>query len=308
MVVLENISTGASLFMAVGIAVVINIRIFVKIRKQSVSRYFSIISEADAFYAELKGGKNQRCSSYGTIIYRPTNHCIDFGPSIWPPKYFKKTSCPRILLTSTWTNTRFALPGGMAKKNQSESPLGVCMREFKEETGCSSIEFTQDDYLFSFVTDTKLNHYFAKIITNENEFTKALSQFYSDCQRKGYVDETFGTIGFPLWIEGPVDTKLASLWGDNEVWGFPRFLSDPSFRERDQLLVLLMKCGILDIELMKRIFELVNRLDLVKSKESIAKKLIAYINYVVDDPYGRPLPSYDVFMTTSGLKELMLSQ
>ena len=200
-----------------------------------------------------------------------------------------------------------ALPGGMAKKNVIETPSEVCTREFKEETGCETINFSDNEYLFSFVTDKALNHYFVKIVRDDDVFSDILLNFHLDKSRKGYVDEIFGTIGFPLWLEGPIDTKSASLWGDTAVWGLARFLSSisSSFRERDQLLVLLLKAGVISTSLCRRIFDLVNAVDTVKNNESLVKKIISVISHYSND--SQPLPTYSSFMKTPGLADLLTS-
>ena len=89
-------------------------------------------------------------------------------------------------------------------------------REFKEETGCSSIVFDENDYLYSKIeikpagksdqpSALKLSHYYTKIVRDEVVFNQIVVDFHSDTSRKGFVDEIFGTVAVPLWVEAPVN-------------------------------------------------------------------------------------------------------
>ena len=89
-------------------------------------------------------------------------------------------------------------------------------REFFEETGCSSIVFDESDYVFSKIEDKpngkadqphnlKLTHYYVKILRDETAFNKIAMDFYGDTKRKGFVDEIFGTVAVPLWVEAPIN-------------------------------------------------------------------------------------------------------
>ena len=95
-------------------------------------------------------------------------------------------------------------------------------REFSEETGCKSIVFDENDYLFSKIevkphakadqpSTLKLSHYYVKILRDEAAFNQIVVDFHGDPTRKGFVDEIFGTVAVPLWIEGPVNPSGAII-------------------------------------------------------------------------------------------------
>ena len=88
-------------------------------------------------------------------------------------------------------------------------------REFTEETGCSSIVFDESDYVFSKIetkpngkadqpSALKLNQQYVKIFRDEAKFNQMLVDFYGNTGRKGFVDEIFGTVAVPLWVEAPI--------------------------------------------------------------------------------------------------------
>lgn len=192
---------------------------------------------------------------------------------------------------------------------KGETHLQAINREFKEETG-SDASFQDSDFLFSCLEDNKkLSHFFVQVIRDEEEFNRYLSAFPRDNTREGYVDEIFGCVGFPLWVEGPDNVKLASFWGHGiAVWGLPRFLCFASFRERDALLVMLLRSKIIDLNLMKRVFGLCNALEASLNSDSLAKILIGFLYNLVTDRHVDPLPTFEVFAETPGLLELLDQQ
>ena len=226
----------------------------------------------------------------------------DFGQSAWPPAYLKKNVCPRVVLVSTWTNSRFALPGGKGKGR--ESALDALNREFGEETGCS-VNFDETTYAFSLVDDKKANHYFVKAVRDESEFNGVLKSFTDSSDRKAFVDEIFGSIAFPIWVEGPENAKSGTLWGDTQVWGLPRFLNSGSFREqdRDPFLILLAKAKVLDMVHVKRVFDLTNALQEESLRSSWLKRTIHLLKWLLRETAD--LPSFEEFVSTPGLSAII---
>ena len=66
-----------------------------------------------------------------------------------------------------------------------------------------------------------------------------------------------------------------------------------------------MKTKIIEKNLMKRIFKLTNKLDSLKSNQTIIKKIINFfINYFCCYEFSI-LPTFENFMLTNGLNELL---
>ena len=208
-------------------------------------------------------------------------------------------------MVSHWAGTNLALPGGKAKNNINETALETVNREFLEETGCD-ISFQETDYCFSVVDQHKVNHVFGKVTNDLKEFERVLSCFHTDSTRNAYVDEIFGTVSFPLWIEGPTNARTATLWGQTQVLGLPRFLNDFAFRDYKMLLVLLVKTRVLSIALLKRVLVLSSSLSSnIRSPWSFERKIIHWLNSSLN-PNNDKLFDYDTFIAIPGLKQIFL--
>ena len=111
------------LFFAITIAVGTASRVLKERKRMKIQNsYFSTATEAEEVYAKLHG-KKQKSFSYGTIIFMPEKEEVDFGQPVWPPAFHKKDSSPRVLLVSTWTTGKLALPGGRAKNKVSHTTV-----------------------------------------------------------------------------------------------------------------------------------------------------------------------------------------
>lgn len=200
----------------------------------------------------------------------------------------------------------------MGKKKRKETYVEIMNREFTEEIGVS-MGFDENDYLFSTVgKDNRVNHVFCRIIRDEQKFIDVLIQFHSNSSRGAYVDEIVGACGFPIWIEAPADPKTVKVWGDNTAWGLPRFLSAYAFRERDIFLVLLLASEAVNSSLMQRVFDITNAFDAAKQKQlirsSFYQRVLNSVSYFVNAAVPNndsPLPSFEVFMASPGLKDLL---
>jgi 8-oxo-dGTP pyrophosphatase MutT (NUDIX family) len=206
---------------------------------------------------------NPKFSSYGTLVYIPSNHVVDFGPSMWPCAHKKNQVCPRVLLVSTWTDARLGFVGGGRDRKTDESPVDTINREFHEEVG-TQILFNDNDFLFAH-KDKSLTFFYAKTTSDEDFFNHILSQFYIT-PRDAYVNEVISVTGYPLWIEGPLSPNDVN-WNNN-VWGLPRHLTSnrgmltPTLCNtnipREHFFLMLSKLDIISTTLMKRVFELAN--------------------------------------------------
>lgn len=184
----------------------------------------------------------------------------DFGQSAYPAPYEKKLVSPRILLVSTWTDGKYGLPGGRAKKG--EDVFQAMNREFLEEIG-TDVNFTENDFCYSVETSDKIVYNFAKITDDQDFFQSLLINFHRQ-ERPAYVDEIIGVVGFPIWIEGPLDGAQYS-WNNN-IWGFPRHLCyqggtfsptlQSSYAPRESIILILLMKEVIPSSLMKRVFEL----------------------------------------------------
>jgi 8-oxo-dGTP pyrophosphatase MutT (NUDIX family) len=198
------------------------------------------------------------------VIYLPPSPIIDFGESAYPCPYQKKLVSPRVLLVSTWTDGKYGFPGGGVKKG--EDVISAMNREFFEEIG-TKLEFSESDFCFSCETNDRVTYNFAKIIRDEDSFESLLRAFHSS-DRAAYVDEIMGVVGFPLWVEGPLDP--ASYSWKNNIWGLPRHLCfqggsltptlQTNYQPRECLVLLLLVTGIVSQSLMKRVFALATAL------------------------------------------------
>lgn len=250
-----------------------------------MTKYYSSINQCNL---ENPPG-NCRHLAYGTVVYLPSSPLIDFGPSTWPPVHIKKLVCPRVLMCQAWVDGRLTFVGGKSEKN--ESPVACLNREFHEETG-SKVIFSEDERIFSRFGDGQTSHFFLKIFSIHEEFIELLINFHRQHLREAYVDEVFGLVGLPIWVEGP-DNPLAAS-GNKDIWGLPRFLTPNGgglmsltlgndFKVREQLLIILLKLKLVDENLMRKVFTLANSL--------------------TSNPV--PLPTYEDFMNIPGLADVL---
>ena len=182
--------------------------------------------------------------------------------------------------------------------------LETVNREFFEETGHLG-PFGDSDYSFSVVEQNKVNHIFCKVTHDVNEFEQILLDFYQNKSRNAYVDEIFGTISFPLWIEGPADPTQVSLWGKHAVMGLPRFLRYFALRESQMVLVMLVRGGVLTLDLLKRVLQLSKGLESAEySNISFLKRSLQWLNNKVNPSFDYVL-DYSTFMMSPGLKDLL---
>ena len=207
--------------------------------------YFTTYKESQDYITSTQKCKQ---SAYGTVLFIPQNFRLDFGRSVWPSPYEKKTCSPIILLCQGWTDGRAGFVGGQIEKD--ESVLQAINREFLEETG-SSVNFSMSEYLFSHINPAgnQMSHVFLQTTHDRAYFTTILSNFHTCPDRKAYVDEIMSLSGVPLWVEGPEDAADVS-WNNN-VWGLPRLLAmnggfltgtlNNSNIVRDQLVLILMR-------------------------------------------------------------------
>lgn len=178
----------------------------------------------------------------------------------------------------------------------------VLNREFSEETGSSDIQFTDEDYLYSHFED-KLSHFFAKVITSEMDFNRVVAAFSAadTVGRKGFVDEIFGNISLPLWLEGPLDTATGTLWGPTQVCGLPRILRNVT--QRDDLLVLLARSKVIPMPLMKRIIELICALQVLDRQGSWINFVVATVSWLLGKETV-DLPNFETFRLLHKLEDL----
>lgn len=234
-------------------------------------RYCKSMEEAAALVQSVSGdgGKPKKSQVYGTVIYMPSEPVVDFGVCAYPTAWSKKVVCPRVLLVSTWTDNRWGFVGGGV--NDGESAIQAMNREMEEETGFSedSATFSDSDYCFSYVKkDLTATHLFAKMTHDLDYFQSILVNFHANHSRPAYCDEVIGICGMPLWFEGPEDASLVDM-GRNGCWGLPRmlvgqggaltqgpFLKMQTTLSREHLLVVLLKRGVMSLEVYDRVFEL----------------------------------------------------
>jgi 8-oxo-dGTP pyrophosphatase MutT (NUDIX family) len=281
-------------------------------RMQTVFNYYQSAKEAESAFAASEG-KKQKTFAYGTVVYVPSQSkvAVDFGSAVWPPVYQKKDSSPRVLLVSTWTTGKLALPGGGAKKN--ESVLETVNREFLEETGCKSLTFEESDYIVSKIEtkivpkglrDLKLIHFYLKTVDDEVEFNQILTDFHADPKRKGFVDEIFAPVAVPIWIEGPENPN--DICWNNNCWGLPRLLTSGTFREREDLVALLQCSGVVSLSVMERVFKLANVIELQYRNATLAKQLCSVVNWALGET-DTSLPTFAAWLQTSGLETVLTS-
>lgn len=227
------------------------------------------------FYSKAITEENSsgKYACYGTVIYLPENYIIDFGPPQYPTRYNKKLVCPRVLLLSSWADGKFGFVGGGREKIDAR-PIDCMNREFDEEMGTAGGDvFNEHDYLFTVKTEmhstrgkiTKFTHIFCKLTQELRFFNGLLSSFHTD--RDAYLDEVFGIVTLPLWIEAPEDICGVPY---HHVLGIPRLICGncgagclttqtslhPVDDFRNQFLLTLLMTKVVSIPLMKRIFYL----------------------------------------------------
>jgi 8-oxo-dGTP pyrophosphatase MutT (NUDIX family) len=280
-------------------------------RMQTIVSYYRSAKEAESAFAASEG-KKQKTFAYGTVVYLPPKSkvTVDFGSAkVWPPVYKKKDSSPRVLLVSTWTTGKLALPGGGAKKN--ESVLETVNREFLEETGCKSLTFEESDYIASKIEtkissnglrDLKLIHFYLKTVDDEVEFNKILTDFHTDPKRKGFVDEIFAPVAVPIWIEGPENPN--DICWNNNCWGLPRLLTSGTFREREDLVVLLQCSGVVSLSVMERVFKLANVIEIQYRNLTLATQLCSVVNWALGET-DTSLPTFAAWVQTPGLEAVL---
>lgn len=225
--------------------------------------------------------------SYGTVIFKPKDAVTDFGASSWPQVHDKQLVCYRIILVSTWTDGKPGFVGGKSKAKLNESPIDTINREFREETG-SEILFNDEDFCFAYQTENNSTptFLFAKFTDDLDYFNSILTGFYVN-NRSAYVNEVLSLMGYPIWIEGPPHVSEVS-WSNN-VWGLPRHLTcqggmftptlGGSSIPREHFLAILHLTGILDEELVRRVFHLASATSFLEA---------------------RPLPAVEDFLSALG--------
>jgi hypothetical protein len=157
-----------------------------------------------------------KVSCYATIVYLPENYTVDFGVQPYPPILKKKTSSPRVLLVSSWTDGRFGFVGGGCKAG--ESPIEAVNREFLEEVGTPEI-FSAEDFVCCEM-GKRATFAFVKKTHDLSAFNQILASFYTT-ERAAYPDEVMAICGYPIWIEGPPGSG-EDTWN---IWGLPRHLT-----------------------------------------------------------------------------------
>ena len=145
----------------------------------------------------LEGIVGNKVLAYGTVVYLPADFRIDFGKSEWPSPYEKKKVCPRVLLATSWTDNRMGFVGGNAKRG--ELPLDSMNREFEEEMG-SPGEFSSEHFRFASLLEESngkktITYNYCRITHDEGYFNSLLGNFYTNSQRKAYVNEVIGCCG-----------------------------------------------------------------------------------------------------------------
>eukprot|EP01035_Chromulina_nebulosa_P002024 gene2024-2733_t len=228
--------------------------------------YFATYEESQAYISSQPHVHKLKQSTYGTVLFIPQDFRVDFGRSVWPSPYQKKICSPIVLLCQGWTDGRSGFIGGQIEKG--ESVFQSMNREFLEEAG-SSANFTMSEYLFSYINPAgnQMSHVFVQTTHDRNYFTSILSNFHTSPDRKAYIDEIFSITGVPLWVEGPENAEDVS-WNNN-VWGLPRLLAmnggfltgtlNNSNIVRDQLVLILLRSGVVDDAAMRRVFQLAAR-------------------------------------------------
>lgn len=229
-----------------------------------------------------KGSRKAFC--YGTVIFVPPVPVIDFGESKYPSVYQKNRVCPRVLVISTWTDAKYGLPGGGV--NREEGIIDAMNREFLEEIG-KEANFITEDFLYSYEAGNRITYHFVKKTDDLELFQSFLSSFHTQ-EREAYVNEVIGIAGYPVWIEGPLNSAEYS-WNNN-VWGFPRHLCfqggtftptlNSSNLPRESIIILLLLSGVISIDLMRRVFDLSSLL----------------CKHATPETYLSPLETFDEFL------------
>jgi len=185
-----------------------------------------------------------------------------------------------------WVDGRLGFVGGKCRRD--ETAVDSLNREFLEESG-TAIIFTNADFIFARHDGDKISHFFVKLLENQEDFIEILVNFHRQWERKAYVEEIFGLVGVPIWIEAP------DVVNAGDVWGLPRFLSSHdggamtptlacNYCVREQLLMLLMKLKLIDNSLMRRIILHANSLDKLHAAQ---------------------LPSFEEFMSITGVSDIL---
>jgi len=213
---------------------------------------------------------------YGTVIYIPEDASVDFGSEKDRTVCFDKSvSSPRVLLVSTWVDGLWGFAGGKMEPDD-ETPVQTMNREFIEETGCDTIEFTDDHLAWIRLSgDTNYPSYFYIFKTaNKKEFEQVVGAFEGR-RPKGYVDEIFAVAGLPIWFEGPSNLDLLQ-WGDG-IHGLPKIIQamtpgiSGSKVATDTLVLCLLYTGIMTMEQMKRVDDMAAKLNHDRFLEKVMK-------------------------------------
>ena len=291
------------------------------LRSRGVSsrRYFKSMNGAQDHYyratTDTRGVKTQqsntlRAFAYGLYVYVPPSNTavIDFGKSAWPPKYSKPINCPRLLMVYQWSGSKISMPGGKSKNR--ESALDCVNREFEEEVG-SQVPFVEGDYSFSTVdaaNNNKVTHLFAKVTNSLAEFDQLVNDSSSSkfSNRRAYIEEIFGVLSHPLWIEGPEDSHKAVMWGEDMTHGIPRLIS--GFKDPEVILLLLHRTGVISLGLLQRIFDLADALNSsFLQKLSPLQCLCYWLNSKVNPKWDNFF-TFKEFQSCAGVPELLLNQ